>query len=235
MSFTGVREWKNAALQPQHIKRAGLTCVVVGAILVVITQAVNFAAGEFPASMIWQIPLTFLVPFFVSLSTSAIADRSYKSRGLISVPQSDDRLRKLNEFPDQNPNPVLRVSSDGIVEYANPASALVCEAIGAGVGEKVPAEFFDQMSKIANSGSSGTVEVEGGGCTFALLIIGVSEYSFVNIYGSDITALKVLRKFPDLNPSPVMRMSRGGELEYSNRAGLGVAKALGIERGGLFP
>ncbi len=186
-SFIGVREWKNAALQPQHIKRASLTCVVVGAILVVITQAVNVSSGEFPASMIWQIPLTFLVPFFVSLFTSAAADRSYKSRGSNAVSNSDDQLRKLNEFPDQNPNPVLRITSDGVVEYANPASALVCEAIGAGVGEKVPAQFFERISKIANSGSSDTIEVASEGRSFALLIIGVFEYSFINIYGTEIT------------------------------------------------
>ena len=235
MSFAEVREWRNAALRPQHLKRASLTCVVVGVILVVITQAANFASGEFPASMIWQVPLTFLVPFFVSLTTSTLADRSHKLRGPDPVAESDDRLRKLNEFPDQNPNPVLRITSDGVVEYANPASALVCEAIGAGAGEKVPAEFFERISKIANSGSSDTIEVEGGGCTFALLVIGVFEYSFINLYGTDVTALKVLRKFPDLNPSPVMRMSSDGDLEYANTAGTGVARALGIELGEQFP
>jgi class 3 adenylate cyclase len=93
----------------------------------------------------------------------------------------------MNKFPDQNPNPVLRVSSDGSVEYANPASGLVCEAIGAGVGEKVPTEFFDQMSKIASSGSSDTIEVTSERRTFALLIIGVFEFSFINIYGTEIT------------------------------------------------
>ena len=66
----------------------------------------------------------------------------------------------MNKFPDQNPNPVLRIADDGILEYANPASELVCKALGVEIGEKLTADLSRRLSKIADSGSSETIEVE---------------------------------------------------------------------------
>ena len=58
----------------------------------------------------------------------------------------------MNKFPDQNPNPVLRVTNDHVVEYANPASDLVLKAIGASVGEKLSNDFFIKLSAISDTG-----------------------------------------------------------------------------------
>ena len=44
-------------------------------------------------------------------------------------------IEAILKFPDQNPNPVLRTSADGILLYANPASRELLAAIG-GVIEK---------------------------------------------------------------------------------------------------
>jgi hypothetical protein len=38
----------------------------VGTILVAINQGTVLAAGEFPAALLWKIPLTYLVPFCVA-------------------------------------------------------------------------------------------------------------------------------------------------------------------------
>jgi class 3 adenylate cyclase len=140
----------------------------------------------------------------------------------------------MNKFPDQNPNPVLRVAHDGVLEYANPASELVCKALGAETGGSIPVKMMQQISEIAASGSSQTIEVEADDCVYSLLVVEVFEFNCINIYGTDITAMKVLNKFPDLNPNPVMRMSPDGKLEYSNTAGAPVVRAMGMEVGDMF-
>ncbi len=140
----------------------------------------------------------------------------------------------MNKFPDQNPNPVLRISHSGVLEYANPASELVCEAINAQSGDVVPVDMMREFTRIASSGSSETIEVEAGDRVYSLLIVEVFEFNCINVYGTDITAMKVLNKFPDLNPNPVMRMSPEGKLEYSNSAGAPVVRAMGMEVGDLF-
>jgi hypothetical protein len=48
------------------LKRSTLTALVVGTILVSINQGGILLSGVLPASLLWQIPLTYLVPFCVA-------------------------------------------------------------------------------------------------------------------------------------------------------------------------
>jgi peptidoglycan/LPS O-acetylase OafA/YrhL len=46
--------------------RSFLTALVVGTVLIAINQGTVLLDGEFPASLYWQIPLTYVVPFCVA-------------------------------------------------------------------------------------------------------------------------------------------------------------------------
>ena len=48
------------------LRRSALTGLVVGTVLVVINQGAILAAGDFRPALIWQIPLTYAVPFCVA-------------------------------------------------------------------------------------------------------------------------------------------------------------------------
>ena len=48
------------------LKRSVLTALVVGTILVLINQGGLVLSGALPASLTWQIPLTYAVPFCVA-------------------------------------------------------------------------------------------------------------------------------------------------------------------------
>jgi hypothetical protein len=48
------------------LKRSALTALVVGTILVLINQGGSLFSGSPPASLAWQIPLTYGVPFCVA-------------------------------------------------------------------------------------------------------------------------------------------------------------------------
>ncbi len=56
------------------LRRSALTALAVGTILVAINQGAALAAGDVRSSLLWQVPLTYAVPFFVAswgaLSTS---------------------------------------------------------------------------------------------------------------------------------------------------------------------
>ncbi len=47
--------------------------------------------------------------------------------------------RAIVKFPDQNPNPVFRIKSDGTLVYANPASAGLVHGLGLAAGTSLPA------------------------------------------------------------------------------------------------
>ena len=147
----------------------------------------------------------------------------------------EQQIEAINRFPDQNPHPVMRMTSDGRLVYANTASAPVLEAIGARVGEQLGADILSRLQAAARATERETVEVQSGFRTFEILAVDVPELDFVNLYGTDITARKAIDKFPDQNPNPVMRLSHDGVFLYANPAAAPIVRTLGVEVGRVVP
>jgi hypothetical protein len=57
---------RHGLLFPRVLKTSVLTALVVGTILTMINQGNLILAGDFPAMLLWKIPLTYSVPFLVS-------------------------------------------------------------------------------------------------------------------------------------------------------------------------
>ena len=144
------------------------------------------------------------------------------------------QVQAINRFPDQNPNPVLRISDDGQLTYANTSSEPVRRALGAQVGDAIPPAYLERLRAAALT-TGERIEVPDGVRTYALLPVPVPDLGFTNIYGTDITAEKVVAKFPGQNPNPVLRMRRDGELIYANDASEPIVAALGLQVGQLLP
>ena len=144
-------------------------------------------------------------------------------------------IQAMKHFPDQNPNPVLRMDEAGTLTYANAAAAPILAAWGTAVEKPVPSATVTELRRAATQSPPGTIEVEHDRKTFAVLSIHVPELGTYNLYGTDITAAKVVERFPDRNPSPVLRMTPTGELWYANQASRPITAALGIAIGDPFP
>ncbi len=138
-------------------------------------------------------------------------------------------------FPDENPNPVLRMDAAGNLAYANVASEPIRQAWGAGVGDALPSTVVEALRATASQSPPGRIEVVSGRQTFDVLAIRVPELDAYNLYGTDITAAKVVERFPDRNPNPVLRMTPHGELWYANDASLPITRALAISVGDPLP
>ena len=54
----------------------------------------------------------------------------------------------LKKFPDKNPNPVIRLSDEGILEYYNNPSKGIVEFYCFKLGSKVSDIFFNEVSSI---------------------------------------------------------------------------------------
>ena len=122
-------------------------------------------------------------------------------------------------FPDQNPNPVLRLAATGHLVYANAAAAPITSAWGVSVGDRLADDVARALQAAAAASPPGRVEVVAGGRTFDVLAIHVAELEAWNLYGTDITAEKVVERFPGSNPNPVLRMTPGGRVCcYGNNA-----------------
>ena len=138
-------------------------------------------------------------------------------------------------FPDENPNPVLRLAADGTLTYANRSSAPILAAWAAEVGDRLPPGVVASLVRAADEDPPGTIEVRHERRTFAVLSIFVADLDAYNLYGTDITAAQVVERFPGQNPNPVLRMTPAGQLRYANEASRPITAALGIAIGDPLP
>ena len=128
-----------------------------------------------------------------------------------------DRLLALEKFPDQNPNPVIRLSLDGKLLYYNPASKKIVKTWKIKINDSIEEKIFSivEKSKLKEQIKfEFTIESR----IFSFQAFYIKKLMFFNIYGTDITALKTIDKFPDQNPNPVLRVTESGTLNYFNEA-----------------
>jgi class 3 adenylate cyclase len=133
--------------------------------------------------------------------------------------------RAIVKFPDQNPNPVFRISWDGRLVYANPASAGLLAGLGLSIGDPLPEALRVRLLALAGVADRDTVDVESGGRSYALLAVDVPEFAFVNVYGTDTTAARERERLAGENerlllnilPRPIAQRLRDGEPLIADR------------------
>ena len=103
---------------------------------------------------------------------------------------TDAQIRSMAEFPEENPNPVLRVTEDGRVLYANrPAQALL-DAFGWRTGQPLPQPLPDAVRRVLDGVGSeiDLTDPHERVWSFALAV-GARE-RHVNLYARDVTGRK---------------------------------------------
>ena len=227
--------WYRIVTDRAVIRRAALTGLGVGTILTAVNQGERILAGNLPASAIVPIVVSYLAPFLVSLASSVIALRIERRDRAAATELLEREIDAINRFPGQNPHPVLRMTPDGRLTYANASSAPVRAALGVEVGDMLPDPTRRALLDGAASTPPISIEVAHEHRTFALLPVSVPELGVYNLYGTDITAAKVVERFPDRNPNPVLRMTPSGSLGYGNEASAPIRDALGVIVGDPLP
>lgn len=104
--------------------------------------------------------------------------------------RKEEEIAGLSKFPSENPDPVLRLSRDGIVMYANLASNRLLEMWQCTTGGSVPQAWRDLAAEALASTSNKTVDVECGDKVYSMFIAPVTMPGYVNLYGRDITERK---------------------------------------------
>jgi PAS domain S-box-containing protein len=112
-------------------------------------------------------------------------------RNITERKHAEEESQSLAKFPSENPNPVIRVSSDGTVLYANEAAPAVLRALGCEESERLPEAYRHIIEDVLLSFKASTIESHCScGKTFSLTFAPVPDESYVNIYGFDITERK---------------------------------------------
>ena len=143
---------------------------------------------------------------------------------------NDDKklIKILKKFPDQNPNPVIRISDKGMLEYFNGPSIEIVEFYGLKLDSKVNDIFLNHIQKTISNSEHG-FEIRVKTLSFYFKSIYIKELRSINLYGTDITAKRVIDKFPDSNPNPVLRITSDGKLNYYNKASEYISNVLKVD------
>ncbi len=138
-----------------------------------------------------------------------------------NISPSDDR-EALARFPDENPNPVFRVSRDGLVEYANRAAAPVLKAFECGRNCNVPPGWKQIIDAAFRENESRHIDLIFGERAYSIIFSPIDGKDYLYAYGVDITDRKhsetSLREGRD-RLARAQKIARTGDWERNLRTG----------------
>jgi GAF domain-containing protein/CheY-like chemotaxis protein len=100
---------------------------------------------------------------------------------------AEDEIRGLARFTSENPNPVLRLGSEGRVIYANEASDDVLASWECTIGQQAPAPWPEIVRQALANGDRGMIEVRSGHRIYSFTVTPIADAGYVNLYGADVT------------------------------------------------
>ncbi len=90
-------------------------------------------------------------------------------------------------FPEENPNPILRLTEKGYTLYANKASQVL---LNCSTGTFVPESWHQVITNAFTRNEDRNYDLSCQGKVFSLHIVPVQKRGYINVYGRDITDLK---------------------------------------------
>jgi PAS domain S-box-containing protein len=102
----------------------------------------------------------------------------------------EQEREQLARFPSEDPSPVMRVGANGVIVYANKASAPLLNRWDRKVGEPLPENLFGIISRIWGSGSHECVEVDCKDRVYSIVFASIEKADYVNLYARDVTEAK---------------------------------------------
>ena len=108
--------------------------------------------------------------------------------------RAEEEIRKLAKFPSENPNPIVRVSNDHTVLYANNVALLLLRFAGSSVEEEVPKLWQQEIEESFRSKQEKKFDVEYNGVVFSFVIVPILDAGYANLYGRDVTKEREIDK-----------------------------------------
>jgi signal transduction histidine kinase len=97
------------------------------------------------------------------------------------------KLNSLLKFHSEDTNPVLRVSSEGIILYTNNAGSHILNLLGCHVYQILPEPWLKMVDNALHNGRTITFYGEFTLHVYSFTFTPVKEKGYVNIYGLDVT------------------------------------------------
>ncbi len=109
---------------------------------------------------------------------------------LLYISFQKEKIKAVASFPRDSVNPVLRISKEGLILYANEASNTLLKLFDCNDESFIPEEWQIKVQDVLDNGVKDEVEIEINGKYYLLYLVPLMDLDYVNIYGLDITELK---------------------------------------------
>ncbi len=101
--------------------------------------------------------------------------------------RAEEWAENLAKFPSESPFPILRISKDGTLLYANAPGMSLLGQWNCQVGACAPENWRRLIAGVLDANHNNIMEVRHNGNTFSFVLAPVVEAGYVNVYGYDIT------------------------------------------------
>lgn len=123
----------------------------------------------------------YVPPSTVTVHTEDITEKKLR----------EEQIRNLAKFPEDNPNPVFRVTNDNVIIYSNMASRWLIDNWGCDDSCHVPDIVSNAVKTVILTGDTVTMEFAVNNRVFNFTVSPVSGMKEVYFYGLDITEKKL--------------------------------------------
>ncbi|MDQ6992326.1 MAG: ATP-binding protein [Mariprofundus sp.] len=135
---------------------------------------------------------TTIVPF---LNSEGAVERYVAIRNDVTArKKAEIEHASIARFPAENPSPILRVSSQGAVIYANQAADLLMKSELWVLGERISEPMYSLCMAAIKDRESKQMEMRLGNTVFKVITSASKLENDVNIYAQDVTSLYEARE-----------------------------------------
>jgi PAS domain S-box-containing protein len=104
--------------------------------------------------------------------------------------QMESALESLARLPQENPNPVMRLTQGRIINYSNPSAQVLLTDWSSAIGQEAPAEITELAVEALNDGVRVKLECSYADRTYIIDLAPFPQAGYINLYASDITERK---------------------------------------------
>ena len=134
-------------------------------------------------------------PVEVSVRYISYSNKEYfiaLARDISDRKRVEEEINNLAKFPEENTNPVLRISNNGNLLYSNPAAdKLILDRLS---NDSIRLEWLKVIDEVSNTDNKTAMELKIENKIFLFDITPIKDSGYSNVYGVDITERKAAEK-----------------------------------------
>ncbi|MBK1693339.1 PAS domain-containing sensor histidine kinase [Chromatium weissei] len=133
-------------------------------------------------------------PVEISIALIGLDDERFYTlyiHDISSRKQAEQEIKSLARFASESPNPIMRVTAEGLIVYANNASRpLLLAWQTTDSATHLPSEWREVATLALGTGQPLEREFEVAGQLYSLLFAPIRDLGYINLYARDITAVR---------------------------------------------